>query len=79
MILNIFDKLFDFSVKNIDSKLIEKYTQFFLENTDIYFYELIRKLCINIYNNRDKVTEDIKNYIESSLYPTTIKECLNID
>ena len=79
LILNVFDKLFDFSVKNIDSKLIEKYTHSFLENTDIYFYELIRKLCINIYNNRDKVTEDIKNYIESSLYPITIKECLNIE
>ncbi|MEI0524900.1 hypothetical protein R4K54_03135 [Brachyspira murdochii] len=79
LILNVFDKLFDFSVKNIDYKLIEKYTQSFLENTDIYFYELIRKLCISIYNNRDKVTEDIKNYIESSLYPTTIKECLNIE
>lgn len=79
LILNVFDKLFDFSVKNIDSKLIEKYTHSFLENTDIYFYELIRELCINIYNNRDKVTEDIKNYIESSLYPATIKECLNIE
>ncbi|ADG71122.1 transcriptional regulator [Brachyspira murdochii] len=79
LILNVFDKLFDFSVKNIDYKLIEKYTQSFLENTDIYFYELIRKLCISIYNNRYKVTEDIKNYIESSLYPTTIKECLNIE
>ena len=79
MIFNVSNMLFEVLVNNLDNKIIEKYINLFLKNTDYDFYELIRKLCINIYNNRDNVITSIRNYIENRLYPISIKDCINIE
>ncbi|WP_297295892.1 DUF445 family protein [uncultured Brachyspira sp.] len=79
MILNVSNMLFEVLVNNLDNKITEKYINLFLKNTDNEFYDLIKRLCINIYNNRDNVITSIRNYIENRLYPISIKDCINIE
>ncbi|WP_300368963.1 hypothetical protein [Brachyspira sp.] len=79
LIYTVFDNIFILFVNCIDYKLIEKYTDALLKNTDEDLYKLLRDIFMNIYNNSENISIEMKNYIEKKLYPSSIKDCVNIE
>ena len=66
-------------VNDIDYKIMEKYIDSFLYNTDDDLHKFIRDLFINIYNYSRNISIEIKNYLGNILYPRNIKEIINVE
>ena len=79
LIYKVADKVFILAVNDIDYKIMEKYIDSFLYNTDDDLHKFIRDLFINIYNYSRNISIEIKNYLGNILYPRNIKEIINVE